>query len=272
MNRRDFIAGCGAFAASAALGRPVRSAIGIQSTSAETQFLPTASDYIQDGLVGLWDAIENVEYGVHDDVSTVWTNLVDGTYTGITGALNTNYCWTDKAFKRFTISLGSATCDITDSLLEAVRDASFSYEVVSSNPNQSANWYAQLVNIQDSLSQMYNKGISLIIRREEDGLVCMANGASYFTPGMEFYLSSCEDLSTSTAVFDNGYCSLYSDSDLCKSKAVQTSDTFSGCFVRIGGANYGFRGDFHCVRIYNRPITQQEINHNRMIDKARFGR
>ena len=35
----------------------------------------TAKSYIQDGLVAHWDGIENAGYGLHDDMTNVWTDL-----------------------------------------------------------------------------------------------------------------------------------------------------------------------------------------------------
>ena len=36
---------------------------------------PTARDYVQDGLVAMWDGIENVGFGQHDESATEWKNL-----------------------------------------------------------------------------------------------------------------------------------------------------------------------------------------------------
>ena len=38
----------------------------------------TAKDYVQDGLVAMWDGIENAGWDVHDPNATVWTNLAGG--------------------------------------------------------------------------------------------------------------------------------------------------------------------------------------------------
>ena len=35
----------------------------------------TAADYVQDGLIALWDGIENVGWGEHDDNATSWIDL-----------------------------------------------------------------------------------------------------------------------------------------------------------------------------------------------------
>ena len=36
----------------------------------------TARDYVQDGLVAMWDGIENAGYGIHDTNATTWKNLI----------------------------------------------------------------------------------------------------------------------------------------------------------------------------------------------------
>lgn len=36
----------------------------------------TARDYVQDGLIGLWDGIENAGWGTHSSSATVWKDLV----------------------------------------------------------------------------------------------------------------------------------------------------------------------------------------------------
>ena len=40
--------------------------------------LPTARDYVQDGLIAMWDGIENAGWGVHDPNATVWKDLIVG--------------------------------------------------------------------------------------------------------------------------------------------------------------------------------------------------
>ena len=48
-------------------------------TAAWAKSGPTAKDYVQDGLIAMWDGIENAGWGVHDPNATVWKDLV-GSY------------------------------------------------------------------------------------------------------------------------------------------------------------------------------------------------
>ena len=58
------------------IASPVRSMIGADGTEKSDEWNPTAADYIQDGLVAMWDGIENAGYGIHDDNATTWKDLV----------------------------------------------------------------------------------------------------------------------------------------------------------------------------------------------------
>ena len=40
----------------------------------------TAKDYVQDGLIAMWDGIENAGWGVHDPNATVWKDLIGSGY------------------------------------------------------------------------------------------------------------------------------------------------------------------------------------------------
>ena len=57
---------------------PIKSNIGgrtilCQETSKE--YVP-ASAYVQEGLIAMWDAIENVDWGIHDSSATTWKDLI----------------------------------------------------------------------------------------------------------------------------------------------------------------------------------------------------
>ena len=78
MNRRDFITALGASAATVAFARPVRSLVGEKGASlAEAaKSVPSASLYIQEGLVGMWDGVENIGFGQHSAGTSVWKDLI----------------------------------------------------------------------------------------------------------------------------------------------------------------------------------------------------
>jgi len=62
-------------------GSPVRSVVGykhISMSNGRGEVSYSAKDYVQDGLVAMWDGIENVGWGIHDANTTTWIDLVGG--------------------------------------------------------------------------------------------------------------------------------------------------------------------------------------------------
>ena len=51
----------------------------------------TAKDYVQDGLIAMWDGIENAGWGVHDTNATVWKDLVGGNDATLFACHSFNY-------------------------------------------------------------------------------------------------------------------------------------------------------------------------------------
>ena len=131
---------------------PVSSIIGGKSISfsnADSTSSYTAADYVQDGLVCMWDAIENVGWGVHDDTATHWTELISGTEDAIVGSIGTRYEWSDNALISY-ITGNTFISDKTEELLEAFQNCTFTLESITSCPTASHNWQAQIFNIAQS--------------------------------------------------------------------------------------------------------------------------
>lgn len=55
----------------------------------------TAKDYIQNGLVAMWDGIENVGWGQHDSNATVWKDLVGES----DGTLSNDVSWATRRYR-----------------------------------------------------------------------------------------------------------------------------------------------------------------------------
>ena len=51
-----------------------------ESFAAAAARKPTARDYVQDGLVAMWDGIENAGWGVHNASATTWVDLSGNGY------------------------------------------------------------------------------------------------------------------------------------------------------------------------------------------------
>ena len=230
----------------------------------------TAKSYVQDGLVCMWDGIENIGWGEHDDESTYWVELISGTSDYFRGKIGINFTWSNNANIRLSYGyLGSFNSDKTDVLLNSFRECSFTVEIVTSSPIDSAGWQAQILNICNSESEAYNRGIICRYRGENNGYSGNVYTGTY-TSGGDIYIQPYNALQTWTCSYDAGYGNFFSNGLFHSNATVTPQSNLEHVIVRIGGYNYAFRGHYHCMRIYNRALTSSEVSHNAKIDKIRF--
>lgn len=232
----------------------------------------TAQDYVHDGLICLFDAVENAGWGEHDALAETWMNLVDGRQFNIIKKVASDYGWTDTAFIRYQASQGYFVADYTDELQQHIRDGVFSFEVVTSSPVQSANWQALIFTIcQTQDASIWNKGISALYRREDNGKIDCPSFASYWNPNMFPNVLVMKELSTAGICYDgnNMYC--YVNGELIRSPTFSPNPSLVGAIVRLGSTSYSFRGSYHCIRVYGRTLSENEMKKNWLIDQARFG-
>ena len=67
--------------------------------------MPTAKDYVQDGLIAMWDGIENAGWGQHNSSErSIWVDLVGGHNMVIKGAVPDSV-FTENAFHNDNLKL-----------------------------------------------------------------------------------------------------------------------------------------------------------------------
>lgn len=234
----------------------------------------TAADYVQDGLVCMWDAIENAGYGMHDDVATYWVNLVDGSIDQMQGKFASDYEWTSNAFVKLAYGNSKFYSDKTLQLLQAFQNCTFTVEQVTSKPLTDKTWILQTVNIAQSLDEAYHKGIYCLVRTLNDKGECYIGDTVYVKYGVYGYETMIQvpnEPTTWTSSFDEGYGTFYLDGNYCKSGITSPDKSINAVIIRFPASSYGFIGYYHCLRIYNRQLTEKEISHNAQIDRKRFG-
>ena len=223
--------------------------------------VPTARDYVQDGLVAMWDGFENAGYGTHDDTATTWKDLIGNIDATAINSPIFLYKYTDTS---------NGYWSLPSSVREIVEAQSLTAEVV--------------FRTSDKFTSNFNQGI-----------VGMGSGRSLWlffgnppssawatlvwqvreSPPIRAWYSSGPFSGThsSSLVVDNSVCNAYLDSTLCTitpdisaGSSTSTSDFFIGMIPK----HSNFYGKIYCVRIYSRAMTAAEITHNYEIDKARF--
>ena len=244
----------GIIAAGKAPAAIVRSLVGANGITFidNREGMPTAKDYIKNGLVVLQDGIENVDYGVHDSNATIWYNLVNHNVLGYDLSKDTSsspLTWTDIGLLRNSIvsrtglmyKMYSPTSPYTlECIARISSSAMFSNIFGLSNPfgcGFGAAW-------------QYHVGAGTV------------DGHNYILFPRNTIVSTSALIPTSTKADVSYYLNAELQEPLSNGRGM-------------GGTNFCLMtrctGEAHCLRIYNRLLSESEIAHNYAIDKERFG-
>lgn len=212
--------------------------------------VPTALDYVQDGLIAMWDAIENAGLETHDTE----LRCVDLTGNGY-----------DMEFV--------GDCTVLPTSISIDNSSVASYGIARSVP-QKAPCTQEICCSVDSYDQ-FGRYIG-----ENRGLILGMNGevARIYGFGVNKNITSI-----SVDSVDNPFvCTLTISSDLHAqhylngemkgSIDVTKLGNYRGditAFNRTAG-DRGITGELKCLRLYSRVLTAAEIAANKAIDKARF--
>lgn len=238
----------------------------------------SAKGYIQDGLVAMWDGIENVGWGQHSDSAATWVDL-KGT-TNYNFILQNSYTWASNGLitsptydmvAETTSSIPYATNLTTEIVFETyafpttASRISF-FKLGEALPFGNYHWAMR--------SLMFtNNGTGKIGWMFKTHSILSNTG--YSNPPLNTPMS----ISTVYAV--------PSGSDDNKRKQNPTRVLFDGVakspswasdgaaisgemWISNNSAN-GFYGKVYAIRVYNRQLSNDEIGQNYAIDKQRFG-
>lgn len=250
--------------------------MGFKSARTERPGWPTAADYVQDGLIAMWDGIENAGWGVHDPNATVWTNLAQDKWHL---TVNAAAVWTDNSARKPTTA-GYNIALWPTALTAAEENLARTVEIVATwsgrwqNTGNSNNKVAMLFN----WGQSGNGGKTFFMSAQDGNLFsaqcrpanstrfARSGSLSLIPVGRPFQLSAdfaASMLSRPTRLSLNG-------SAMAGTTAIGR-DSAGG--IELGGPpghHYYLLGDIHCVRVYSRVLTAAELENNLEIDKARF--
>ena len=221
---------------------------------------PTARDYIQGGLVALWDGIE------HGDNPIIWRDLSGNGYDATQRVESAGWRWDDDCYTGLTSNghgfrTPHAITDIINSNI-----SSHTIEIVY-RPTTSGR--------ETIFGQYYGQTIGLNIEyaphlagyfRVYWGASPDFNSPAWKTLGMVRMTTTMLCNGTNCQIYENG---------VYKTQAAQPDVNRAGVqnFI-IGGensrSNMSIRGELCIVRIYSRALTAEEIQHNYKIDKERF--
>lgn len=227
----------------------------------------TARDYIQDGLVAMWDGIENAGFGRHDPNATVWVDLAGGRDINLLSSL-----WGD-AYADMSGTYGLAASTIPAESVITM---------------ESVAMFADSRGLSDTFRAIYvlpspaatNSGVTRTVRglcwdRNAATDVTRSNGWMIRSRGSTYDASTYGNVARIVAIYD-GIDTVNIRATKMYVNSVAASLTNNGAShnpagVRVGTQDAFFSGRFYACRIYNRALTAAEIAHNHAIDVERFG-
>ena len=207
--------------------------------------MPTARDYVQDGLIAMWDGIENAGWGLHNPNATEWKQLMTS---------STNYDLVVPADKAMFTQ---------DSLVTSVKNAGlmtkkfrylngFLEAVVKAQSAFNGAWVG-LENPQGLSSYVVNG-----VQRVTLGALAYVGYACIYELGKRFNVCGNLDYKDPRLMCLNG-------------KTVDEKEEVN--YMASSGRWFSYAPigtEICCVRIYNRDLSLLEVTYNYSIDKARF--
>ena len=212
----------------------------------------SAKSYVQDGLVAMWDGIENAGWGHHDANATVWKDLI--------GELDLTFsldCVIEQDGVLFGASKGTA---IVQNKNISPYDVEFVLQRTETSRPYSVFWYDSTDYSLGYSSATYAIGFKNLSFGQQGGyFLSPGNGGELFAIHYHKYPFP-------RTAYVNG-------SSATSSSASEAWSAF-GTAVCIGGRAPGntnnFVGRIKSVRVYSRALTAAEIAANYAVDKARF--
>lgn len=215
----------------------------------------SARSYVNDGLIAMWDGIENAGWGTHDPNATVWKDLVGGislTNEGATVLPDGFDVSTGVLAKGGTAPFPVGESNGSNKSLEIVTSSLKGLEVTVISPADDASMgFAKRAYHNSFYPYCFASSRNSYCDPNNSGLAYRHFSIAYTT------------FNTGTAVIDGR--SSYSLSS-------GSRRGYSGAKLCVGSVYGATPGNFtvHVIRLYSRALSADEIAHNYAIDKERF--
>lgn len=248
------------------------------SEYAEDATAPTAADYIQDGLVALWDGVENAGWGLHDAEAQYWVDLSGH---GRMLPIPTTWYWVGNAA---IADDKSALVRRKDGDLEAMKNGYTIEVVVQAFADETITYPSgDIAGIGEGCSlSLYNNqaGCFFTNKNQFNGYGTTSDWRWYShssTKDITSFSMVCDIAGVSTRCYVNGekkatysYAGIVGDKYPSyvgfgvNSIAGYKSGTNVSRGLQLGGA-------YFCIRYYSIALSDEEVASNFLIDQERFG-
>lgn len=236
----------------------------------------SAKNYIQNGLVAMWDGIENIGWKQHSDSASAWVNLMGNSnynFTLMNASWASDGLITNQSYDRAAESISSIayTSNLTTEIVFEI------YAV----PSVGRHVFFKLGStLKSGSSNRVMRGLAFktdppIGWQFKNNSVMTNSG--YNTPPINTPLSiatvyAVPSGSTSDMISQNPIRIVINNQAQSLTWGVDGfASSFAGMFISTTSNSNGFYGKVHAIRIYNRQLSNTEIGQNYAIDKQRFG-
>lgn len=254
MIRSTYTRGCSfAFALSGVLPFFATSAMGFDAHS-----------YVTTGLVAQWDGIDNVGTGTHDPTSTTWRDLTGHGYDAkLNNQETTSIPWANgNSMRRQNLNAGGTLNAVKVSNITLNLDSSFTFDFCGVRTTKNSGhvlWFSS--STKRAEFELLNTGIAKLTAA---GKGSYNSGQNLYTEGS---LIAIRDGTT------NAHYNVMNNTSWVKvdGEVGTLGNVKDSLFLGSNsGGNSSFLGNYHALRIYNRPLTADERKWNTMIDQIRF--
>ena len=251
--------------------------------------VPTARDYVQTGLVAVWDGIENAGWGIHDANATSWVDLMNGALlTIVNGAFTNNSIILtsgniyNQSLPAFTQAIASGEATIEYGGVFRPREGiSYSNESTgfkiggyysstwtsTSGSTQGATFWTKSNVNSSSFGNTYPTGYEARWGWD-DSMANHAAPTSITTSSRQGGIG--QRACTVQMVIGSGIGTSYVDTSFFNSAMVNTAATYKNSGFVLGSYTARSNMEYYFFRVYSRALTAEEIARNHAIDKARF--
>ena len=213
----------------------------------------TAKDYVQSGLIAMWDGIENAGWGVHDANATVWKDLTGNGYDFVKIGAITRWA-EDAAVFDGSNNNGPEGWNI---------DGILTLEVVGIS--ELSSFFAFSLHT----SGTQPRKMFSILPAGNRGFQFADSAPSMFKDWSSARWSVAATWSNSDKQDAQYYNGQFAPSNSGTSGwSVPRNSAILG---RHSNDQYKYKGELCCIRAYSRALAADEIAANYAVDKARFG-
>lgn len=229
--------------------------------------LPTAKDYVQDGLFRQVDAIENLGYGQHTDTPTAWRDLIQNDDWNIYDAIYENGAFIKKDTTTRPIQIA-----ITQSQVNEWRLSGATIELVVEPGEITRSGCVCGCGYSGPLSFSYNKDNKILGLGGNGIAAAMLSSFDFATPTTFSIVADASE----TRMYMNGNqigrTSLYNASNIAPEFASWNSNIGISGNGRTSSSNTSIITNigYKEFRFYAKPISLSEIAANYAVDKLRF--